>query len=60
MKNKEGYNDPTAGTALSSVYEEGARLATVMHIIKLVCKLGGFQLLKRVEVKDVKSKTIYR
>lgn len=60
MKNKEGYNDPTASAALSVVYKEEVRLETVINIIRLVCKLGGFRLLRRIELEDIKSKTIHK
>lgn len=58
--NSEFYKDPTAEAAVNSVYEEGRRMATVIHIIKLVCQLAGFRIVERIVLQDVKSKTTYR
>ena len=49
--NREHYHDPTAERALQNIEREQWRLNTVIKIIKLVCQLGGFKLLKRVELQ---------
>lgn len=50
--NREHYKDPTADRAIQKILREQWRLNTVIKIIKLVCQLGGFKLLKRVELQD--------
>lgn len=53
------YKDPTSDAAINTLVAEETRLAMVIQIIKLVVKLGGFRLTRRVEVEDVISKRRY-
>lgn len=58
--NSEFYKDPTAEAAVNSMYEEGRRMAMVIHMIKLLCQLAGFRIVGRIVLEDVKSKKVYR
>lgn len=53
------YRDPTADAAIAHISRDETRLKLVMDIIKLVVKLGGFRLIRRVEVEDITRRTYY-
>ncbi len=64
-KNSEGYVDPTAGVAMATVKrEENAELADrnhkVIHIIRNVVDLAGFEIVGRITLKHKKSGKVFR
>ena len=63
-KNPDGYNDPTAYAALSSVQkeqdEQDQRVSRLIKSLKNIIDLSGFDLLARIEVRDRETGRIYR
>lgn len=64
-KNSEGYVDPTAGTAMATVKrEENAELADrnhkLIHAIRNVVDLAGFEIVGRITLKHKKSGKVFR
>ena len=67
-KNGEGYADPTAGGAWSSIREkerrkEAARMAVISNLIpilKQTAELAGFEIIGRVTLKDKATGKEYR
>lgn len=53
--NREGYRDPTADTAVRTVSEDEMRLNLVITICKAAAKLGGFKIMKRIELLDIRN-----
>ena len=62
--NPDGYPDPTAHDALSSVLEEqeeaDRRCQMLIKSVKTVIDLAGFDLLARIEVRDRRTGRTYR
>lgn len=63
-RNPEGYNDPTAYSALSAAQAEtdaiDARCAQLIKTLKNTIDLAGFDLIARIEVRDRKTGRNYR
>lgn len=63
-KNAEGYNDPTAYSAMTKVMREERerqrRVVMVVKILKDVADLAGFDLVSRIALKDRKTGREYR
>ena len=60
MYNAEGYADPTAFAALKKETELENRVNLLIKILKSIIRLGGFELINRIEVKDVESGRYFR
>ena len=67
--NKEGYPDPTAYKAITKADDDLAwgrmqdseeRFKKLLHVIKDICKLSGFELEERVVLKDVRTGKVWR
>lgn len=63
-KNPDGYNDPTAYNALSSIQreqdEQDQRVNQLIKTLKNTIDLAGFDLLARIEVRDRSNGRCYR
>lgn len=63
-KNAEGYNDPTAGAAMSNIIREEnerqRRVTALIGVLKYIIDAAGFELLARIELKDRRSGREYR
>lgn len=63
-KNKEGYNDPTAYKGMMAVLREESeqqrRLTSLIHVLKYIIDLAGYDLLNRIELKDRRTGKEYR
>lgn len=63
-KNAEGYNDPTAHAAMSKIIREEneqlRRLTALVGVLKYIINLAGFDLLKRIELRDRKTGREFR
>lgn len=63
-ENKEGYPDPTAYKGMKHIIQaetqQEKRLATLIFVLKYIINLAGFDLLNRIELKDRKSKKVFR
>lgn len=58
-KNGEGYSDPTAYAALSPIARADAELEkrsnTLIKTLKYIIGLAGFELINRIEIRDLKT-----
>lgn len=63
-KNSEGYDDPTAYSAMTNVMrdeqERLRRVKIVVNIFRNVAELAGFDLVSRVALRDRKTGREYR
>lgn len=59
-KNKSGYADPTAYEAITKVDKDMEKLNKVIHTIRTICDLAGFQIEERIVLKDKKTGKIWR
>ena len=55
-RNSEGYSDPTASEAISTISKEERQV----HLIKDVCNLAGFKVVGRVEFQHKESGRRYK
>lgn len=64
MKNPEGYQDPTAYTAMTSVQREqdeaDLRVQSFIRAIKTIIDQSGYDLMARIELRDRNTGRIYR
>lgn len=58
--NPEGYPDPTAFRAVKNITEEEEKVSILVHIIKQILRLSGFELIRRVEIRSLKTGREYR
>ena len=63
-ENAEGYPDPTAYKGMKAILqaetEQEQRVRTLIFVLKYIIRLAGFDLLKRIELKDRKTGREYR
>lgn len=66
-KNQEGYSDPTATIAIGNVAREQAECEAadkcaydLIKVLKYIIKGAGFELIERIQVKDIKTGRIYK
>ena len=59
-KNQSGYADPTAFEAITKVDKEMEKLKKVIHTIRTICDLAGFEIEERIILKDKKTGKIWR
>ena len=63
-KNAEGYNDPTAYSAMTKVMREERerqrRVNLLIGVIRNIADLAGFELTTRIALKDRKTGREYR
>lgn len=60
FKNKEGYADPTAHEAVLRLEAEDARVKTLIHVVRHVCSLAGFEIEGRITLVDKETGKVYR
>lgn len=62
MKNAEGYNDPTAGIAITYVEKdrEAERHRKLIGCLLRVCEMAGFRVEERIVVKDLRTGKVWR
>ncbi len=63
--NASGCPDPTAYAAINNIHREESRLARekskrLIKAIKKAIETNGFILLNRIEIKDIKSGTVFK
>lgn len=63
-ENGEGYPDPTAYDALKVLSEQQnqdrQRISAVIHTVRCVLDLAGFELINRMELQDKRTGRVYR
>lgn len=58
--NPEGYRDPTAYDAIRNITDEDEKVSILIGIIKSMLRICGFELIRRVEIRSLKSGREYR
>lgn len=58
--NPEGYHDPTAYHAMQNISDEEDRVNVLVHIIKQILRLSGFELVRRIEIRSLKTRREYK
>lgn len=57
--NHEGYADPTACHAIKNATKEEEHIekqvGEIIHIVKVLCDLTGFEIVGRIKIKHKKS-----
>ena len=51
-KNSEGYSDPTAGKAVAAVDRPPRQVREVIHILRLIASLSGFEIAGKIVLRD--------
>ena len=63
-RNSEGYFDPTAYEGLKSIIQEENALdrevSTLIKVLKFIISRSGFELISRIELRDVKTGREYK
>lgn len=60
LYNPEGYRDQTAYDAIKNVMEEEEKVSILIHIIKQILRLAGFEPIRRIEIRSLKTGREYR
>lgn len=58
--NPEGYNDPTAYHAMQNIAEEEERVNVLIHVIKQILRLSGFELIRQIEIRSLRTRREYK
>ena len=58
--NPEGYKDLTAYDAIKNITDEEEKVSILIHIIKSILRICGFELIRRVEIRSLRSGREYR
>ena len=63
-RNSEGYYDPTAYEGMRSlVREENAlegRVSDLIKVLKFIIRNCGFEVVSRIEIKDIKTGRVFK
>lgn len=59
-ENASGCPDPTAYAATKSILEEEARVSRLVHSLRELAALAGFEVINRIELRGIKSRRTYR
>ena len=63
-RNSEGYYDPTAYEGVKSIVREenalDGRVSDLVRVLKFIIRNGGFELVSRIEIKDVKTGRVFK
>lgn len=55
--NREGYRDPTADRAIQNYTK---RVSDLIHVLRSVAAVGGFEIVGRIAIKDKKTGETFR
>ena len=62
--NSEGYADPTAYAGTKNIIREEAeterRASELIKVLKFVIRSCGFELVERIEIRDMKSGRVFK
>ena len=63
-RNSEGYYDPTAYEGVKSIVREenalDGRVSDLVRVHKFIIRSCGFELVSRIEIKDVKTGRVFK
>lgn len=51
-KNKEGYPDPTASTAIRAADRQPEKVTRVIELMKYIAEWSGFEVTNRIWLRD--------
>lgn len=60
MRNKEGYPDPTAGEAIREADQQPEKIGWYLQTIKDLADIVDLEIVGRVQIRDKKTKRIWR
>lgn len=63
-RNSEGYYDPTAYDGMRSIVRDenalNGRVSDLVRVLKFIIHNCGFELVSRIEIKDIKTGRIFK
>lgn len=59
-KNGEGYPDPTAYEAIKRVDPTARKRYRLIGAILRICELAGYEVVGRIELRDVETGKVYK
>lgn len=59
LKNKEGYADPTAGTAIREVDRPPEHVSNFIKKVKYIANMMELEVIGRIQVRDKKTNREY-
>jgi hypothetical protein len=59
-RNKEGYSDPTAYTAIRNIQKEERRVMELINVLKYIIDQSGFELTARIQLREKRTKKEFR
>lgn len=63
-RNSEGYYDPTAYEGVKSIVREenalDGRVSDLVRVLKFIIRSCDFELVSRIEIKDVKTGRVFK
>ena len=63
-RNSEGYYDPTAYDGMKSIIRDenalNGRVSDLIRVLKFIIHNCGFELVSRIEIKDIKTGRIFK
>ena len=63
-RNSEGYYDPPAYEGVKSIVREenalDGRVSDLVRVLKFIIRSCGFELVSRIEIKDVKTGRVFK
>ena len=59
-ENSSGCPDPTAFQGEKAISKEEQRISDLMRHIRYVVRLAGFEIINRIEFRDVKTHRIHK
>jgi len=63
-KNNEGYPDPTAYEGLKTIIQEESALDreanALIKVLKYIIAHSGFELINRIEIRDIKTRREFK
>jgi len=63
-QNSEGYADPTAYNALKPIIKEETeterKVNFLIKVLKFIIRESGFELLNRIEIREIKSGRVFK
>lgn len=58
--NSEGYPNPTAYSVIKEENELEKKVNFLIKVLKFIIRESGFELVSRIEIRDVKSGRVFR
>lgn len=59
-ENSSGCKDPTAYKAETTISAEEQRVTELVHCIRYIAKMAGFEIINRIEFREIKSRRTFK